>query len=79
MKIDMSNVISRVREIPRYLFNRSQVMRVLREIEADAADPHQPDCPCFGDHESSGARVYHGKECSNCECEKVNNGKPEQS
>ena len=59
MQIDMKTIISHVREIPRHLFNRSEVMRVLRELEADAADPHELGCPCFGDYDSKGERVFH--------------------
>jgi hypothetical protein len=69
MKIHMANVLERVREIPRHMFNRSEVMRVLRELEADASDPHDSGCPCFRDHDSSGARVFHDKKCANCMCD----------
>jgi hypothetical protein len=35
-----------------------------------AKDPHQSDCPCFGDTTSDGKQVVHAKNCANCTCPK---------
>lgn len=31
-------------------------------------DPHDPDCPCYGDYTAEGQRVIHDKKCANCTC-----------
>lgn len=51
-------------------FEKTEADFILNRLPdtTDYSDPHDPDCPCFGDYTAAGERVYHDRHCSNCTC-----------